>query len=68
MKGGGNFLSSGTQIFIGERKVEECDRRIFATLLSGEDSRGSSKTGLRGESRQRDAPGVPVLLRGHKFY
>lgn len=55
-------------IFIGERRVEECNREIVATLLSEEDSRGSSKMGLRGKSRQRDGPGVPVLLRGHKFY
>lgn len=51
-----------------KRRVEECNHEILAALLCGEDSRGSSKTGLRRKSRQRGEPGVPVLLRGHKFY
>lgn len=64
MKDAGDCRSFGTQIFIGEEE----SRNVRLPLLSGEDSRGSSKMGFRGKSRQRDGPGVPVLLRGHKFY
>lgn len=32
-----------------------------------EDGRGSRR-GFRGKSRQKSRPGVPVFLRGHKFY